>query len=503
VTRFDDNDQPAAQPGDKTTSPTLGRPTGGIAELVNRSTFNGSIIPMVITPQSSQDSSFVPPKRAPSPGTPAAKIGISVNTNLVSINDGSPPTEWQSSISPFSGLKNSPAPDMLCPQQAPNKSIQPSETRGETEPDRFKESSNISFDDAPAFDLPEDDDEGSLWAVKPIGVEDKNSKSRQGSEDKGSGTSLLRKKSSLKQAGRGHRPSLTVQIDPKVTEIPDPQYFSAITEEGNSAITVSKRSAIPTNSSNGGHELENRSESPEFTVGDDQKGLNSPMRVPPSPATPTSSANSGATDLTRKTSFARHEDVWAVRPPTDVVLNNLEEFFPNHDLDKPIVVDSNPSSPPVSPMDNSDSDNNGTVKPLAIVNRPKSQQPSVTSVPAPLGRPASRMKSIRVVAKEAMERRRALEKRMEGRGRFATVANQVKNANLLRRRSTKVWGARMLEMTPGQVRLGQIVTADNEGEGLERRRTLIWVIFSHKQEHSSGSRVISLGREPMALCISV
>ena len=204
------------------------------------------------------------------------------------------------------------------------------------------------------------------------------------------------------------------------------------------------------------------------------------MRLPLSPATPTSSTPTGATDLTRKTSFARHEDVWAVRPPTDVVLNNLEEFFPNHDLDKPIVVDNNNSSPPVSPMDNSDSDTNGTVKPLAIAKPPKPQPVAVTSASIPLARPAGRMKSIRVVAKEAMERRRALEKRLEGRGRFATVANQVKNANLLRRRSTKVWGARMLEMTPGQVRLGQIITTDNDKEsserGLERRRMASLII---------------------------
>jgi len=484
-TRFGDEDQPIeasfSQSNGKTMFPALDRPSGGIADLVNRSTFAGGIIPLaaprIVTPQSSNslEPSFVPPRRSPSPVTPAAKAGISVNTNLVvHTNDGSPPTEWQSSISPFSGLKNSPAASMLSPEQNRNQESAQSSLAAKPESDQFKESLNISFDDAPAFDLPDDDEEGSLWAVKPIGVEDKNSKSRQSSQDKGSAAPLLRKKSSLKQAGRsGHRPSLTVQIDPTVTEIPDTQYFSAIAEEGNSAISFPRQSTPTPRSSNGSHELENRPESPEFTVGDDQKGLNSPMRVPPSPATPTSSVTAGATDLTRKTSFARHEDVWAVRPPTDVVLNNLEEFFPHHDLDKPIVVDNSTSSPPVSPMDTSDSDNNATVKAPIPAHRPKPQQPAVTPSPIPFGKPAGRMKSIRIVAKEAMERRRALESRIEGRGRFATVANQVKNANLLRRRSTKVWGARMLEMTPGQVRLGQIVTADNEKDGLERRRNII------------------------------
>jgi mitogen-activated protein kinase kinase kinase len=70
------------------------------------------------------------------------------------------------------------------------------------------------------------------------------------------------------------------------------------------------------------------------------------------------------------------------------------------------------------------------------------------------------MKSIRVVAKEAIEKR----------GRLASIAKGVMAANLLRRKSTKVWGARMLEMTPGQVRLGQIVTSESHEDGLERKR---------------------------------
>jgi mitogen-activated protein kinase kinase kinase len=168
--------------------------------------------------------------------------------------------------------------------------------------------------------------------------------------------------------------------------------------------------------------------------------------------------NPGATDLARKNSFAKHEDVWAVRPPPDVVFDNLEEFFPNHDLDKPILVDHSNMSPPVSPMDASDSDNNVTVKAPPPLKRPPQLQ-AITSAPVAFPKPAGRMKSIRVVAKEAIEKR----------SRLASIAKGVKGANLLRRRSTKVWGARMLEMTPGQVRLGQIVSTDNE-DGLERKR---------------------------------
>lgn len=441
-----------------------------VANLVSKSSFAGGIIPSVapsiVTPAKSSnlEPMTVIPKRAPSPGTPGARLGITVDTNLgkPTIND-SPPTEWQSSISPYSAMKPSPAQKSV-PSEPPK---MPEPIVGEKDGDRFRESTNISFDDAPAFDLPDDDDEGSLWAVKPIGVEESPSISRKSSEDKG--VPLLRKKSSLRKAGKvGNRPPLTVQIDDKVTEIPTP-LFSAIAEETatsmSSLMQSSIASEISSSSSNGEFPREDRADSPEFTVGDDRKGLNSPMCPPLSPSTPNSvtsalKVGTDGTDLTRRNSFAKHEDVWAVRPPPDVVLDNLEEFFPNHDLDKPILVDQGNLSPPVSPADNSDSDTNAAVKPQTPIKR--QQQQVASSIPAAFAKPAVRMKSIRVVAKEAIEKR----------SRLATIARGVKNANLLRRRSTKVWGARMLEMTPGQVRLGQIVSVEHE-DGLERRRNSI------------------------------
>jgi len=268
----------------------------------------------------------------------------------------------------------------------------------------------------------------------------------------------LRKKSSLRQKG-SNRPPLTVHIDDRITEIPVP-LFSAIAEE--STVTSSIKSSIPSDSSTSSVSNappRQRSESPEFTIGDDSKGLSSPRHPPPrSPSTPssTTSATVGATDLTRKNSFAKHEDVWAVRPPPELVLDNLEEFFPDHDLDKPFLVDQN-GSPPVSPADGSDSDTNGTNKPTTPMKR-YAQQP-ISAVPPAFQKPTVRIKSIRVVAKEAAEKRK----------RLATVAKNVMTANLLRRKSTKVWGARMLEMTPGHVRLGQIITTHVDDK-LERRR---------------------------------
>ena len=437
-----------------------------VADLVSKSSFAGGFIPLSAPGRRANlEPMTVIPKRAPSPGTPGARLGITVNTNLGKHNaDDSPPTEWQTSMSPYSGFKSSVA-------KAESALEKPEKESVTSDADRFKESSNISFDDAPAFDLLDDDDEGSLWAVKPIGVEDSTpSNSRKNSEDKG--LPLLRKKSSLRKSGKAtNRPPLTVQIDDKVTEIPTP-LFSAIAEEtpstAPSSISTSMNSSIASDSSSQSSQSlgpARRAESPEFTIGDDRKGLNSPRRPPRSPGTPSSSTSAASlafiTDLTRKNSFAKHEDDWAVRPPPDIVLDNLEEFFPNHDLDKPILIDPGNLSPPVSPMDNSDSDTNAALKPALRVKLQPQQAPDTMSSapPAAFPKPAGRMKSIRVVAKEAIEKR----------SRLASIAKGVKAANLLRRKSTKVWGARMLEMTPGQVRLGQIVTADHSEDGLERK----------------------------------
>ena len=62
--------------------------------------------------------------------------------------------------------------------------------------------------------------------------------------------------------------------------------------------------------------------------------------VPPSP-------------LVGKKSGSYLDDVklggWAVRPPAEVVYENLERFFPDADLDRPILIDPQGASPPTSP----------------------------------------------------------------------------------------------------------------------------------------------------------
>lgn len=119
----------------------------------------------------------------------------------------------------------------------------------------------------------------------------------------------------------------------------------------------------------------------------------------------------------RRTSFTG--DDWAVRPAVDEVYEHLEQFFPHHDLDKPIDIGP---LPPLSPVDLS---------------------PSASPSPRPVStcRLNGRARSIRVVAQE----KKRLLRRSDDRRPTAGMSGSA----LLRRKSTKLWGARIEEVTPG------------------------------------------------------
>ncbi|OLL23869.1 MAP kinase kinase kinase mkh1 [Neolecta irregularis DAH-3] len=184
--------------------------------------------------------------------------------------------------------------------------------------------------------------------------------------------------------------------------------------------------------------------SPEYYAGDDKHGLNSPAVHSVQSSHP-SPVNANAP--TRRNSFARHDDVWAVRPPAEVLYDHLEEYFPEHDLDKPIIVETD--------TENAAED---TVPPLPSQDVPV----AVATVNRAMGRQNNRMKSMRVVAKEASEARK----------RFVVVAQSARFASMLRRKSTKVWGQKVMEMTPLQVKRGQVVDDD---DGVKRVPTFKWV----------------------------
>lgn len=245
---------------------------------------------------------------------------------------------------------------------------------------------------------------------------------------------------------------------------------------------------------------------PEFEEGDDKLGLNSPAGYLNLSAPDSAAGHSPAEAFLRMSGIGRRDsfsqDNWASRPPPEALINHLDEFFPNLDLDQPIIdetVNLN-MSPPVSPV-------------AAVENEPRSYQltdtPAIPEAPADtvavesdlptsvvpgppstipkpqetapgvaqrnLGRSQlGRMKSIREVAKGAHEQRK----------RFTNPSvTGVKNSDLLRRKSTKLFGARLTEITPPkrgvqqlQVQQPQVPVQQPQQQvgGIKRQATFKW-----------------------------
>ncbi|CAG77987.2 YALI0F08855p [Yarrowia lipolytica CLIB122] len=181
-----------------------------------------------------------------------------------------------------------------------------------------------------------------------------------------------------------------------------------------------------------------------------------------------------------RSSTSSSSDVWAVRPPAEVVYDNLERFFPNADLDKPIIDDV--ESPPTSPdkretldyvkprsmiIDQSQNDRKATITPLTSKIKEEGTLEKEEKTPAAkFSRKTgtSRIKSIRVVAREASEARK----------RFSTSSTKstMTNPALLRRRSTKMWGQKVVEATPNQIKKGHISTVRDQRGHLKK---FVWV----------------------------
>ncbi len=170
---------------------------------------------------------------------------------------------------------------------------------------------------------------------------------------------------------------------------------------------------------------------------------------PPSTDTgdiPSSTTDSEATEdmgarVQRHKSFAKNKDQWNFRPPAEHVYDNLQEFFPKIDLDKPVVhaVDPRLLLESVSPR---------TSSPDPLMDEPQaaSRAPS-GGRRAGFNKLESR-KSIRVVA--------------EGRKKHLSKiapATKLQQTPLERKRSSSMWGHRVVEVTPSKLKSGQIPEA--------------------------------------------
>ncbi|GAA5894988.1 uncharacterized protein JCM6883_002283 [Sporobolomyces salmoneus] len=144
---------------------------------------------------------------------------------------------------------------------------------------------------------------------------------------------------------------------------------------------------------------------------------------------------SSSPSIGRRNSFAareKDEKDWAIRPPVETVLENLDVFFPEHDLDKPVF--DLPTPTPSTPSTGS-----------SPVREAPPSRTTRTGSAGTVGGPLGYRKSIRVVAQD---RKRMLQKA----GNNVARAVSGLGSNLLRRRSTKLFGARIEEVTSAQMK---------------------------------------------------
>lgn len=179
--------------------------------------------------------------------------------------------------------------------------------------------------------------------------------------------------------------------------------------------------------------------------------------------------------LMRRQSFAR-DDVWANRPAAEDLLENLDDFFPHLDLDQPVVEDL-VGSPPLSPSSSTGQnlmDNAIPGQPYkrchirsSLYDRPRPTsiaEESIAEEPDTLGSEDSTLKSritLQSIAQRSMQKSGGLGRmksiRDVARGayqgsskRYTQPSTNTKSSNIKRRKSTKMFGANIVQIKPGR-----------------------------------------------------
>ncbi|KAE8135777.1 hypothetical protein BDV38DRAFT_132883 [Aspergillus pseudotamarii] len=294
--------------------------------------------------------------------------------------------------------------------QSPVKTAVPEESRPTVQsrksfgPEFDFEETNVSFQRSPMpqDDSDDDDSDDGLFAI-PLA----NSKSPTKDKDSATGFSASQKLSA--------KPSLTVNTENRLRK----------------GLSVSFRSPSATRET-----FASSSGDP-----DPRTGSFSDMTASPEEEKPP-----------RRDSFARG-DIWASRPPVEGVIEYLDDFFPNIDLDAP-YLDGQGASPPSSPASRvaAESELSQKDRPQPPPNPSEStlgsSEPTIKPQEANIvarrnvnrSGGLTRMKSIREVARGANQASR-------NRSVTSSTGNQ-KSGDILRRKSTKMFGARIMQISP-------------------------------------------------------
>lgn len=309
---------------------------------------------------------------------------------------------------------------------------------------RFSQTSTLVGNDANAdYDSDDDDDsDDGLFAVPISSRQTPKSKKAAVSADGGASDSS------------GKRPSLRVN-----------------TNRSKKTLSVAFRS--PQSGADGKMPVEG---------GEDEgaSGQSSQRRTPGTPASEGWESEERENKLGRRKSFIE-KDVWANRPPTDALINNLEDFFPNVDVDQPVLEEGEDAP---SPIDEADENQGDGLPPMprlpaglssshnrvsSIYNENDTLGSDESTLKALDSRPVSmhtlarrsmrrsgglgRMKSIREVARGAHEANKRFTQtsgqlQSQTMGAGAPSAGAAKNTNLMRRKSTKMFNANIVQIRP-------------------------------------------------------
>lgn len=295
------------------------------------------------------------------------------------------------------------------------------------------------------------------------------------------------------QAASPHRPVLTIQINgPNAST---GHHSPSLVQHG-----LGLRHNVPTSSprvSPQGHKsppksvgAASRIEPPAsltMTPTKDEPGppLSENRRPSSSSTTTTASSSSSGSNLHRSTSFARRDDTdWASRPPPELLYENLDDFFPKLDLDKPVLEAANaPGSPLIgseqTPVSNPAAAHaalgSSSLTPLRPISPPAAVAPTLRAGGGGGGAIGRHKKSIRIVAqdrKRFMDRAEAIERRHAD---AQAPGDDEADNRLARRRSTKLWGGRVVEVTPGVDPTSATSLESPSSEGGSGRPVFKWV----------------------------
>ena len=180
------------------------------------------------------------------------------------------------------------------------------------------------------------------------------------------------------------------------------------------------------------------------------------------------SASAQSPGLGRRNSFL-HSDIWASRPTVENVVENLDEFFPGVDLDKPFMEEAAKGQTPIDSgapdklslrsratfgteeLDlgfkrRNESDTLGSDESTLRANKEQSTITSIAQRQLTKSGGLGRMKSIREVAQR---------RNVDGIQRAPSIARPgpavepvAQASGLQRRKSTKLWGANIVQIKP-------------------------------------------------------